>query len=107
MVLLGIHAALKEDPQDRCCTAAELVYAVTLSLRPKFFDSSRSKDFDPVSYVRKLKAIMQQLWATPPRGHFQHKAYVSKDLARCKHVFLQHDATQAPLQPPYNCLFIH
>ena len=99
MVLLGIRTALKEDLH---CTAAELVYGVTLRLPAEFFDSSGSKDLDPVSYVARLKATMQQLHATPPPRHSRHKTYVSKDLAHGTHVFVRHDATQAPLQPPYN-----
>ena len=66
------------------------------------FDNSSSNDLDPVSYVARLKAIMQNLRATPPRRHSRHKAYVSKDLAHCTHVFVRHDATHKPLQPPYN-----
>ena len=49
-----------------------------------------------------LKANIQQLRATPPRHHSQHKAYVSKDLAHCTHVFVRHDAPKRLLQPPYN-----
>ena len=99
MVLLGIRTALKEDLH---CTAAELVYGATLRLPAEFFDNSSSNDLDPVSYVARLKAIMQNLRATPPRRHSRHKAYVSKDLAHCTHVFVRHDATHKPLQPPYN-----
>ena len=99
MVLLGNRTALKEDHH---CTAAELVYGITLCLPAEFFDSSSSKDLDPVSYVSKLNASMQQLGATPPRRHSRHKAYISKDLAHCTHVFVRHDAMQTPLQPPYD-----
>ena len=99
MVLLGIRTTLKEDLP---CTAAELVYGATLRLRGEFFDNSSSNDLDPVSYVARLKAIMQNLRATPPRHHSRHKAYFSKDLAHCTHVFVRHDATHKPLQPPYN-----
>ena len=99
MVLFGFCTTLKEDLH---CTVAELVYGLTLRLPAEFFDSSSSKDPDPLSYVGKLKATMQQLRATPPHRHSRHKAYVSKDLAHCTHVFVRHDATQTPLQPPYD-----
>ena len=99
MVLLGIRTALKEDLR---CTSAELVYGTTLRLPAEFFDSSSSNHLDPVSYVKRLKTTMHRLRATPPRHHSRHKAYVCKDLAQCTHVFVRHDATLHPLQPPYD-----
>ena len=99
MVLLGIRTALKEDLH---CSAAELVYGTTLRLPAEFFDSNSSKDLDPVNYVAKLRTTMQQLQPTPPRRHSKHKAYISKDLAQCTHVFLRHDSVRKPLQPPYS-----
>ena len=100
MVLLGICTAVKEDLH---CTAAELVYGTTLRLPAEFFASNSSDgNLDPVSYVAKLKSTMQQLQATPPRRHSQRKVYISKDLARCTHIFVCHDGVQKPLQPPYN-----
>ena len=69
MVLFGIRTALKEDLH---CTAAELVYGVTLRLPAEFFDNS-TIDVDPVSYVARLKANMQQSRATPPHCHSRHK----------------------------------
>ena len=99
MVLLGIRTALKEDLH---CSAAELVYGTTLRLPAEFFDSSSSNELDPVNYVAKLRSNMQTLRATPPRRHSKHKAYISKDLTRCTHVFVRYDGVQKPLQPPYN-----
>ena len=99
MVLLGIRTALKEDLH---CSAAELVYGTTLRLPAEFFDSSSSTDLDPVNYVAKLRSTMQQLRPTPPRHHSKHKAYISKNITQCTHVFIRHDGVHTPLQPPYN-----
>ena len=101
LVLFGIRTVLKEHLH---CTAAELVHVCIwhyLTSASRIFDSSISNDLDPVNYVSELKATMQQLQATPPRRHSRRKAYVSKDLAHCTHVFVRHDATQTRLQPPY------
>ena len=88
--------------EDLHCPAAELVYGVTLRLPAEFFNSSSSKDLDPVNYISKLKATMQQLRATPSHRHSRHKAYVSKDLPHCTPGFRRQDATQMFLQPPYD-----
>ena len=93
MVLLCIRTALKEDLHY---TAAELVYGTTLRLPAEFYDSSSSNNLDPVSYVARLKATMQQLRATPRRPHSQHKAYVRIGFAHCTHVLLRHNAVLKP-----------
>ncbi len=63
-VLLGIRTAFKEDIH---CTAAELVYGTTLRLPGEFFVATQEDNpVDPVSYVARLKATMQQLQLRQP-----------------------------------------
>ena len=100
LVLLGIRATLKDDLH---CTTAELVYGTTLRLPGEFFDISCADDAapDPLCYVTKLKTTMQQLKAVPPRQR-HNKAFVSKDLMTCTHVFVRRDCVRKPLQRPYD-----
>jgi len=97
MVLLGIRTALKEDLH---CTAAELVYGMTLRLPREFFTSAQN-NIDPSSYVSTLKSSMQGLQAMPTRPS-QRTVYVHPALSTCTHVFIRHDAARKPLQQPYN-----
>ena len=91
LVLLGIRATLKDDLH---CTTAELVYGSTLRLPGEFFDISRADDAapDPLCYVTKLKTTMQQLKARQRHN----KAFVSKDLMTCTHVFVRRDCVRSP-----------
>ena len=57
---------------------------------------------DPSTYVTKLKSVMQQLQAIPPRLQSNKKVHVNDDLHKCTHVFVRHDAIRKPLQQPYN-----
>ena len=100
MILLGIRTTFKADLQ---CTTAELVYGTTLRLPSEFFDHHTDVPIeDPSNYVTKLKSVMQQLQAIPPRLQSNKKVYVSDDLHKCTHVFVRHDAIRKPLQQPYN-----
>ena len=98
LVLLGIRTSLKEDI---ACTAAELVYGTTLRLPGAFF-STQSDNSDPASYVTTLRSRMQALKATPPRLVADPTVDVSNTLHGATHVFIRHDATRKPLQPPYD-----
>lgn len=55
LVLLGIHATIKEDIS---CTTAELLYGTTLRLPGEFFPPSLQTDVDPGHYVNKLKSTI-------------------------------------------------
>ena len=101
LILLGIRTTLKEDIN---CTTAELVYGTTLWLPGEYFNdnSSISDDLSIPTYVTKLKTIMQQLKAIPPRTATNRNTYVHNDLLDCSHVFVRHDATRKPFQQPYD-----
>ena len=100
MVLLGIRTALKDDIH---CSAAELVYGTTLRLPGEFFEHTKHDETtDPVSYVARLKSVMQQLQAVPVRKQPHRKVHISDDLSTCTHVFVRHDAVRKPLQQPYD-----
>ena len=66
MILLGIRTALKDDLH---CTAAELVYGVSLHLPGEFFSPSSLSFLPEDGYVTRLKQFMSTLRATPPRPH--------------------------------------
>ena len=103
LVLLGVRSALKED---FACTAAELVYGTTLRLPGEFLNTATApSNVDPVTYVTRLKAAMQQVRAPPVRDNRQQRVFRSKGLDSCTHVFVRHDATRTPLQAPYDGSF--
>ena len=100
MVLLKICTALKDNFH---CAAAMMVYGTTYHLPVGFFCQQWQRwQSRPMSYVAKLTSTMQQLSATPPHCHSWHKAYISKDLAYCMHIFVCQNGVQKPLKPPYN-----
>ena len=57
---------------------------------------------DPLSYVSRLRAIMQQVQSKQPHHHAQGKTHISADLNKCTHVFVLGDAVHRSLQPPYD-----
>ncbi|BHF74036.1 hypothetical protein SprV_0401712000 [Sparganum proliferum] len=64
--MLSIRTALKPDLG---CSAAELVYGITLRIPGDFFGYSQSSaDLDPSDYVRRLRRAMTHLRATPTRA---------------------------------------
>ena len=99
LVLLGIRTNVKQDIN---CSSAELVYGTALCLPGKFFQCSDQQKMDLISYVDKLKSIMQQLQSPDVRSHQQKSSYVSSDLDSCTHVFVRHDAVTKSLQQPYD-----
>jgi hypothetical protein len=101
LVLLGIRTARKEDLK---CTMAKMVYGTTLRLPGEFFNTAWNQaTADPVDYVARLKANMQQLHAPPVRKNMPPgKVFQSQALSSCTHVFVRHDATRRPLQPVYD-----
>ncbi|GBN05404.1 hypothetical protein AVEN_30801-1 [Araneus ventricosus] len=52
-------------------------------------------------FIKKLKAHIQQLRATPTSIHSAKPTFVYRDLSVCSHVFLRVDAVQLSLSQPY------
>jgi cleavage and polyadenylation specificity factor subunit 1 len=98
LVLLGIRTCLKEDLG---CSSAELAYGTTLRLPGEFFQTTQETP-DPLSYVSKLRIIMQRLKPVAPNHHTQRNFYISPELEKCTHVFVRRDAIRRSLQPPYD-----
>ena len=79
LVLLGVRTAVKEDLS---CSAAELVYGMTLRLPGEFFSPVQDDiNVDPADFVARLKVSMQQLKASPVREQQSRKVYISKDMS--------------------------
>ncbi|BHF66873.1 hypothetical protein SprV_0200989600 [Sparganum proliferum] len=94
LVMLGIRTALKPDLE---CSAAELVYGITLRIPGDFFGySQRSADLDPSDYVQRLRQVMTHLRATPPRAPTS-KSYIDPNLLTCSFVFVRVDSVHRPL----------
>lgn len=96
--LLGLRAAYKEDIG---CSAAELLFGLTLRLPGDFFEPGKIK-----ADVKELKEGVQRHFAalTPPptSNHSSTKPFVSKDLKTCTHVFRRVDQIRKSLTPPYS-----
>lgn len=58
IVLVSIHAALK---QDLNCTAAQLVYGITLRLPGEFFSPVSTATTPQVTYVEELRLLFQDV----------------------------------------------
>ncbi|XP_037556819.1 uncharacterized protein LOC119433634 [Dermacentor silvarum] len=100
LILLGIRTAVKTDIG---CSTAELVYGTTLRLPGEFFTGSPQDGCTATAaYALRLRDIMENLRATPPRRAAPRAVYVPSELGSCTHVFVRHDAVHRPLQPPYN-----
>ena len=80
-----------------------MVYGTTLRLHAEFFHSSGSNTIDQFTYVTRLKGTMMQLQpaCTPTHHHMKQGPFVSSDLSRCTHVFVQQDAVRRTLEQPY------
>jgi len=84
-VLLGVRTQLKNDLH---CTAAELVYGITLHLPEEFFNESNAETIpDPVCYVTRLKSMMRDLRVTPVRMQTPTNTHVSPMLKSCTYIF--------------------
>ena len=97
IVLLGCHAAIKEDLGY---SPAELVYGVPLSLPGQMLNPIDLTATDPVLYTNRLRAYFGNL---PPMHSREQtiKSSVPKDITASTHVFLRKEAVKAPLTPPY------
>ena len=99
LILLGIRTALKTDLNS---SVAEMVYGTTLRLPGQFFNPSPTNSLpDASEFLNQLRSHFRTVATTPPRST-QRSSQIDDGLARATHVFVRHDATHKPLQPPYN-----
>ncbi|GBN51448.1 hypothetical protein AVEN_151290-1 [Araneus ventricosus] len=96
-VLRGLRTVFKEDLQ---CSPTEIVYGENLCLPSQFFVQQQPQAADN-GFIKKLKAHIQQLQATPTSNHSAKPTFVYRDLSVCSHVFLRVDAVQPSLSQPY------
>ena len=97
IVLLGCHAAIKEDLGY---SPAEFVYRVPLSLPCQMLNPIDITATDPDLYINRLRSYFNDL---PPMNHRQQttKSSISRDIASRTHVFLRNDSVRTPLIRPY------
>ncbi|BHF70471.1 hypothetical protein SprV_0301352200 [Sparganum proliferum] len=99
LVLLGIRSALKPDLD---CSAAELVFGVTVRLPGEMISPTpQSAVEDPTNLLHRLRQFMRTLFPVPPRSSAS-PSHLEKDLATCSHVYLRCDRVRRPLEPPYD-----
>jgi cleavage and polyadenylation specificity factor subunit 1 len=98
-VLLGIRTALREDSE---CSPAELVYGKQITIPGEFFESKTSAKISENEFVEKLRQHMKDIKPVTATHHTNNKVFIHKDLENSTHVFLRHDATKPPLDPPYD-----
>ena len=84
MILLGIHTALKDDLH---CTAAELVYGVSLRLSGEFFSPSSLSLLPEDGYITGLKQFTSTLRATPLCPHNNRPSFVADALASTSRLY--------------------
>ena len=98
-MLLGIHTAIKEDLQ---CTAAELVYGVSLRLPGEYFSVSSPSSCPDPGYITRLKQCMSALRATPTHTPRIRNSFIDNSLSSTSHVFIRRDSVRWLLQQPYD-----
>lgn len=99
IVLLGLRSTIKEELS---ATPAELVYGTTLRLPGDFFGNTSDPDFNPLSYVHRLRGVIEQIVPTATSAHAKAKIFVPTALDTCSHVFVRVDRVRSPLEPPYD-----
>ena len=97
VVLLGCHAAIKEDLGY---SPAELNYGVPLSLPGQMLTPIDLTATYTVLYTNRLQTYFGKLPPIHPREQII-KSSVPKDISSWLHIFLRKDAVKAPLTPPY------
>ena len=94
VVLLGCHAAIKEDLGY---SPAKLIYGVPLLLPGQMLNPIDLTASDPVLYTNRLRAYFCKLPPMHPREQ-TIKSSVPNDISSWTHIFLRKDAS---LNPPY------
>jgi len=87
------------------CTAAEMVYGITLRLPRELFYTHihTTQTPEPVSYSYHLTTIMQRLQPPSVRKHQQRKSHVHSDLTTSSYVFIRNDNVKKPLRWTLPC----
>ncbi|BHF78866.1 hypothetical protein SprV_0602198300 [Sparganum proliferum] len=99
LVLLGIRSSLRSDLH---CSAAELVFGVTVRLPGQMISPTpRVAVEDPTNLLHRLRQFLRILSPVPPRPSVS-ESYLEKDLATCSHVYLRCDRVRRPLEQPYD-----
>ncbi|XP_064462608.1 uncharacterized protein LOC135373314 [Ornithodoros turicata] len=100
IALLGIRVAIRSDFP---VSPASLVFGTPLRLPGQFFDSATAQQPapGPLLFAARLHAYCADL-RPPPTRSSSRPTFVHPELATSTHIFLRHDATRRPLQPPYD-----
>ncbi|KFD48091.1 hypothetical protein M513_11034 [Trichuris suis] len=97
-VLLGMRATVRQDLQ---ASVAELVYGTTLRL-PGQLIAEQDNMHEPIPFLHHLRHVIAKARPVTPDHHAKVQVFIPKDLSRCSHVFVRHDAIRRPLTPPYD-----
>ncbi|XP_064481982.1 uncharacterized protein LOC135394872 [Ornithodoros turicata] len=102
--MLGIRSATRSDFP---LSPADLVFGAPLRLPGQFFDPAclQQPAPDPLNFAIRLQAYCTDL-RPPPTRPSSLQVFVHPQLATATHVFLRHDATRNPPQPPYDGPFL-
>lgn len=99
LVILALRCTHQEDLG---ATPAQLVNGQNLQLPGAFFDSDDNLESPTTELVKDLAQKFKEMCAVSTHHHTKGKTYVTSELLTCTHVFLRHDATKEPFQPPYD-----
>lgn len=104
LIMLGIRSATRSDFP---LSPADLVFGAPLRLPGQFFDAATLQQPapDPLNFATRLQSYWADL-RPPPTRPSSRKTFVHPELATATHVFLRHDGTRKPLQPPYDGPFL-
>ena len=97
IVLLGIRTAIKEDLN---ATAAEMVYGTGIRLPTEFFAPTKQQPNS--EFANRLKERIEKIRPRSITRHGDKKTFVFRELETSPYVFVRHDASGGPLQPPYD-----
>ncbi|XP_064470147.1 uncharacterized protein LOC135384895 [Ornithodoros turicata] len=99
IILLGLRSAIKTDLE---CPPAVLDYGAFLHVPGEFLGPpSLGSAHLPAASLDGIREAIRALQLTPTRLPASISPFVFKDIHWSTHVFIQNDATRAPLQLPY------
>ncbi|XP_064468705.1 uncharacterized protein LOC135382967 [Ornithodoros turicata] len=93
---------IRRPQSEPRCSAAELVYGITLRLAGELLSCPQDRVPDTTTdYLSRLRNVMASLQPVPTRLPNTPATYRHQDLETCSHIFVRCDAVKKPLQPPY------